>query len=164
MRLSSKIRRVSLFTMFFLFLSSIVAAKSVVNNDVFVSSNSGGNTLKNGRVIEGKELNKVEINTTIDGKKLEPISFTQTQDNKKIIEKKIDYVSEDGSVQVKNSVKSEIGQTEFFQGNNFFERKNLQITEIEVKKSLIEQLKNSVANYFGSIRLVLNVLFNNLVR
>lgn len=67
-------------------LSPVVAASSVTNSFV-VESNTGGNVVQNGRVVEGSEESSVSITTVIDGEVVvdiqessqgEPILLEQT--------------------------------------------------------------------------------------
>lgn len=148
--------------MAFLFLNNMAEAKTTVDNNISASSNSGGNIIKNGKIIEGKVKNDIEINTLINGKKIKPISFSQTdKDNVKVIEKKVNYVSKDGRIQINNSVKSEVGATNIIESDNLFEKKNLQISPIEVKESLLTKIKNSLTQYLTSIKSLFKVFTNN---
>lgn len=148
--------------MAFLFLNNMAEAKTTVDNNISASSNSGGNIIKNGKIIEGKVKNDIEINTLINGKKIKPISFSQTdKDDVKVIEKKVNYVSKDGRIQINNSVKSEVGATNIIESDNLFEKKNLQISPIEVKESLLTKIKNSLTQYLTSIKSLFKVFTNN---
>lgn len=148
--------------MVFLFLSNIAVSKTIINNEISASSNAGGNMVKNGKIIKGQEKNEIEINTLINGKKIQPVSISQTtKDKVKVIEKKVNYVSADGHIQISNSVKSEVGSTNIIEGRgNLFEKKNLQISTIEVKESLANKIKNSLIQYFASIKLMFKVFIN----
>ena len=94
------------------------ADEAVVTNSVSVSSNSGGNSVSGGEVVEGTTLNSVDIETTLNGETVQDIHETSTDDI--IIEKTVSSNSsgeEQGDTQTNIDVSVHAGEGMTTQGS-----------------------------------------------
>lgn len=72
-----------------------------IENDVSVSSNTGGNTAGAGEVIEGEGKTEVHIENIVNGESIEPVDI-ETEGNEVSVEQEI--TAEDGKAEVKREI------------------------------------------------------------
>lgn len=121
-----------------------------VQNKIKAKVNTGGNLIKNGKIIKGKEKIELNINTSVDKKNIQSIKIKLDNNSKtNKIEKNIEYKKD--NLEVRTSISLEKSDKD----NTTIKRKNLKIKDIELKENIFDKIKN----FFSSIIYLFKFIF-----